>query len=658
MTHMPIFDSPDPPADGAGTTLGWYDVRDHGFVSGGSTDNTAALRTLVTTVLTAGGGTIYYPAGKWMHSVGAPGARDIVPLSNKGDMRLRFVGDGRASEIYWGGDAGASDAHFFSVENNSRFLEFENLRIVHKNFTSTNPSEQHHFLNLATAATGDVQHIYVRNCFFGVIKGDIVKCAGGIAGTACFSVGVAANAASGAFGVGQLTSPTVPQRVVANYPASWDGGSVTITGTDNNGNVISETIRALVGAGADKYIGNLYFTTITAASKSAVGATSGLLKLGFAYEVSDVVMQGCYCDGFEYEGTNPDYGYRAVFTAQRLSKDITVIDNYMTGSSDQLIDFEPTSNGEVQRWTIDRNIIISRKPKSSGNAPALAVTLFGTGNTGGDLLNFRSSFCDNIVVGRIQGGKMSNCVIARNRIYDNGNPNDVGMLAISETLDDVIVADNFIETLSTFTGRPIVITGTTGFLPNGVRISGNTVRWRDRIGMYCSDISNLQILNNRFIYQSTDTNTDSAITIEHIEGNATNLQIIGNQFRGNAGGGTLKEAIVIGPGTNTVTGCIIKDNQGLGIQTKGISMSSGTWVSFPIIDGNDFSAATTPISIAAGVVTIVSGNSGGWAFYKSSTADPNGLAALDNVELGSLYSGANGTVYRKATAGAAGWSTI
>jgi hypothetical protein len=44
--------------------------------------------------------------------------------------------------------------------------------------------------------------------------------------------------------------------------------------------------------------------------------------------------------------------------------------------------------------------------------------------------------------------------------------------------------------------------------------------------------------------------------------------------------------------------------------------------------------------------------------YRGIAVDPNATSALDSVELGSLYSGANGNVYMKTAAGSSGWKTI
>jgi hypothetical protein len=45
-----------------------YNVADYGLVGDGTTDNTTALQTLVNTVVAAGGGTIFFPKGKYLFS--------------------------------------------------------------------------------------------------------------------------------------------------------------------------------------------------------------------------------------------------------------------------------------------------------------------------------------------------------------------------------------------------------------------------------------------------------------------------------------------------------------------------------------------------------------------------------------------------------------
>lgn len=67
---------------------------------------------------------------------------------------------------------------------------------------------------------------------------------------------------------------------------------------------------------------------------------------------------------------------RSCVSAQRFTQEVMVVGNFVTGSQDQQIDFEPTSGDGPLAWTIAKNHI----DHSTSNSAA-AVTLSGTSNT-------------------------------------------------------------------------------------------------------------------------------------------------------------------------------------------------------------------------------------------------------------------------------------
>ncbi len=79
--------------------------------------------------------------------------------------------------------------------------------------------------------------------------------------------------------------PDKPRNIAIAFAASWDGGNVVVTGTDQFGNAVSETIVAVA---ASTVVGNVAFRTITSAVKTAVGANAAAAtggpgsKLGIA----------------------------------------------------------------------------------------------------------------------------------------------------------------------------------------------------------------------------------------------------------------------------------------------------------------------------------------------------------------------------------------
>lgn len=374
-----------------------YNVLDHWVVAGDIAShgpaNQAALEALVNTVLAAGGGTVYFPAGTYhFHTKAAP--NKYVLRLTKAEARLRFLGDGKSSRLIWNrNDGSGGDAHFFRFEDGFSQCVVEHLYFVQGTLTNPDNAEQHHAFRLVAAdsnSSGNVEHIHFLNCHFGVFKGDAINCCGGFLKTKCHERNIAANSPAGAI-PGPYTNPARPQRVCVHYPANWDGGPITVSGTNLYGGSISETIPAAVD---DTIVGEKEFATVTGATKGTQGATTGQASIGCGYMVRHVVIQNCTFNGFEYGAANPGYGYRSAVGIQRMSSGY-ILGCRMTGSNDQLIDFEPSGNGNLGPWTIDGNYF---NPQGTAK---LVVTLSGNGQT---LLNEYSSFSRNIVVNGMVGG--------------------------------------------------------------------------------------------------------------------------------------------------------------------------------------------------------------------------------------------------------------
>lgn len=92
---------------------------------------------------------------------------------------------------------------------------------------------------------------------------------------------------------GPFTNPDVPCNVTAVFAGSYDGGDITITGTDQFGAPQTETIAANAGS---TVAGNKIFATVTSAVRSTVGGTANTVslgrgtKLGFKDQLSSVVV--------------------------------------------------------------------------------------------------------------------------------------------------------------------------------------------------------------------------------------------------------------------------------------------------------------------------------------------------------------------------------
>ena len=649
---------------GASSSLGWYNVLSHGLVADGVTDNKVAMATLITTVLAAGGGTIYFPTGTYYFSV-TPGAGSIQ-FTTLGVIKLRFLGDGKTSKLTWGGNSSGADSHLFQLKNGVSGITFEKLYFVQKDLTNPDPAEQHHCIQLTTSTAGDCSHVNVLDCDFGVFKGDGVFLVGGVAHTACHT-GFAANVAAGAIS-GTFTSPsTKSQRMVVGYPLNWDGGSITITGTNDSGITISEVIPALVGTAADRYIGYLYFKTVTGATKSATGATAGVATIGFAYEASDVNILNCRFNGFEYEGTNPGYGFRGCVVAQRLSARVRVQGCRMTGSSDQLIDFEPTGNGNLGPWWIEDNVFLPFDPNPGSNAN-LAVTLTGNGNaSAGTLLHERSRFARNTVYGQVLGGKMKSCDIVDNIfIIENISDAPDSILSLTETLRDVRIERNRIIGKRVDSDVAIRISEDTPNGADGLVIRGNIIEWcGEGACINVEAYNNIDISDNQITYTGVTTATYDAILVQGCASTTSStmrrVKVTGNLIKGDGSTGTLRYGVNLAPGSGiAVSGVDISHNSGTGIATRGVSIPApsggGSYASPPRVMDNDFATAATPVNIGAGVTILVGGNAGGVSIFRG-TATPEGAIT---APIGSMFLRADGgaatTLYIKESGtGNTGW---
>lgn len=101
---------------------------------------------------------------------------------------------------------------------------------------------------------------------------------------------VAATAANAANALVVAANPDIPRNLRVIFAASWDGGDVTVLGTDQFGNAQSETFTT--GSGVTR-TGSKIFKTVTSASKATVGATANTVtvgtgdKLGLSIPLSD-----------------------------------------------------------------------------------------------------------------------------------------------------------------------------------------------------------------------------------------------------------------------------------------------------------------------------------------------------------------------------------
>lgn len=87
---------------------------------------------------------------------------------------------------------------------------------------------------------------------------------------------VAGNAAQNLF-PGPITNPAVPRNLTATFAASYDGGNITIVGTNQFDEPTTEVIVASAG---NTVAGLKIFKTVTSITKGAVGANAATVSIG------------------------------------------------------------------------------------------------------------------------------------------------------------------------------------------------------------------------------------------------------------------------------------------------------------------------------------------------------------------------------------------
>lgn len=105
---------------------------------------------------------------------------------------------------------------------------------------------------------------------------------------------------------GPITNPDVPRNLQVAFAASWDGGDVTIVGTDQFGAAQTETIADSAGS---TVAGTKIFATVTSITKETVGATTNTASvglgdiLGVPVKLTGATSNVLFADGATEAGT-------------------------------------------------------------------------------------------------------------------------------------------------------------------------------------------------------------------------------------------------------------------------------------------------------------------------------------------------------------------
>ncbi len=104
-------------------------------------------------------------------------------------------------------------------------------------------------------------------------------------GTTDVHAAVASNAAN-AF-PGPITNPATPRNLRFVFAASYDGGNLTVVGTNQFGNTQTEVVTAVANS---TVVGVKVFKTITSITKAAVGATANTVSVGTGDKIGLTVV--------------------------------------------------------------------------------------------------------------------------------------------------------------------------------------------------------------------------------------------------------------------------------------------------------------------------------------------------------------------------------
>lgn len=104
---------------------------------------------------------------------------------------------------------------------------------------------------------------------------------------------VAATAGNTAVGMTVAGQPDMARNLQYVFALGYDGGNITVVGTDQFGNAVSETIVAVPNS---TVTGTVVFKTVTSATRSAVGATANTVSIGQGDRlgITDAVLAGAY----------------------------------------------------------------------------------------------------------------------------------------------------------------------------------------------------------------------------------------------------------------------------------------------------------------------------------------------------------------------------
>lgn len=142
-----------------------------------------------------------------------------------------------------------------------------------------------------------------------------------------------------------ITNPDVPRNVTATSAGTAGdikAVQVTVTGTDINGNAISETLPVFTVDSATTVVGSKAFKTVTSYSVPAMDGTGATVaigtgaKLGLPQCLSRDTVDAAYLNGVR-EGTRPT----VVFSSTAVESNLVTLNSTLNGNA-VIVDFRPS----------------------------------------------------------------------------------------------------------------------------------------------------------------------------------------------------------------------------------------------------------------------------------------------------------------------------
>jgi hypothetical protein len=280
---------------------------------------------------------------------------------------------------------------------------------------------------------------------------------------------------------------------------------------------------------------------------------------------------------------------RSDIGVQRAVQNIWIVNNYLEGTADQSIDFEPTGTGEPKQFHILGNVIL-------GGSNDFAMTLSGNASTAGHQY---SEVRGNVITGRVDGLNINGLKFVGNWLL--GSPTQsTQTLRFRRLADNITIQDNYIVGQN---GNPgIVIAENNGGFPKNNRIFDNMIVVSGVTqGIYIDKNHRIQIDNNRVIGDNANSTNGIQVTeVTDPEGftEYEDIQITNNSVEGF----TLNGIRVNSTATSRpIRGVLITGNK-LKNCVTGIRLDGSTSVIHNVVISNNVNrgGVTTLTSFAAG----------------------------------------------------------